>query len=65
MEREFCSPENISVVIPYKDFEKMLKMATSYEQTNAKMKRLEEQIGALHGLYSELLEKVAELQKEL
>lgn len=65
MAREFGSPENISVVIPYRDFEKMLKMATSYEQTNAKMKRLEEQIGALHGLYSELLEKVAELQKEL
>lgn len=65
MAREFCSPENISVVIPYKEFEKMLKMAASYEQTNAKMKRLEEQMGALHGLYSELLEKVAELQKEL
>lgn len=65
MADKFCSPENISVVIPYADFEKMLKAATSYEQTNAKVKRLEDQLGALRSQFIELMDKFAELQKEL
>ena len=43
----------------------MLKAATSYEQTNSKVKRLEEQLGALRTQFIELMDKFAELQNEL
>lgn len=60
---KFCSPDRYSILIPYKDFVKLVEAAERMTQTEKQMKRLEEQLGALRGLYSELLEKVTELNR--
>ena len=65
MADKFCLPDNISVVIPYKDFEKLLKAASSYEQTNVKLQLLEQQLGALRSQFVELMDRFREIQKEL
>lgn len=62
---DFCSAEDISVVIPYKTLEKLLKSATNGEAQAKQIKRLEDQVGALHGLYSQLLEVVADIRANL
>lgn len=58
---KFCSPENISVIIPYKDFEKLVGMATNYEELLAKFSQMEKQVDALRGMYREALDKIAEI----
>lgn len=63
--KEFCSPENYSIVIPYKDFEKMVESARKIEQIEATCKRMEERNAAMQNMYSELLQKVAELNRYL
>lgn len=59
---KFCSPENISVVIPYRDFEKLVGFANNYEQLYARLERTEKQLDALRGMYREALDKIAEIK---
>lgn len=63
--KDFCCADDLSVLIPYKKLEKLLKAATNSTEQEKRIKHLEEKLGSLHGLYSELLEKVAELQESL
>lgn len=63
--REFCFADDLSVLIPYKKLEKLLKAATNNAEQERRIKRLEEQLGSLRGLYAELLEKVAEINDNL
>ena len=66
MKREnFCSPEKYSILIPYKDFEKLIQMATRVEEMEKLCKRMDERNAAMYNLYSELLEKVAEINRLL
>lgn len=58
---DFCSPENLSVVIPYKDFEKLMKTATNYDAMQQRFTRLEKQVDALRSMYREALDKIAEI----
>lgn len=61
--KDFCSPEKLSVIIPYKDYEKLVKAALSVEDFEATLKRIDERNAAMHQMYVEILEKVAELNR--
>lgn len=58
---KFCSPENYQVLIPYSDLVKISEMAKNYELILAQNKRIEEQYAAMRGMFSECLEKIAEV----
>lgn len=63
-EKPKSSPaDSYSIVIPYKDFCEMLESASKGKDHEKRIKRLEEQLGALRGLYSEVLEKFGELKE--
>lgn len=59
---QFCCPENYSVLIPYRDLVKIAEMAQNVEAIEAKYKRLEDQYVAIRGMFSECLEKIAEIR---
>lgn len=59
---KFCSPDNISVVIPYRDFEKLVGFANNYERLEARLAKQEKQLDALRGMYREALDKIAEIK---
>lgn len=61
--KDFCSPDRFSVLIPYKDLVKLVEAAQEMDETKKQMRRLDDRLTALQGLYSELLEKVAELNR--
>ena len=63
--QNFCCVDNYSVLIPYRDLEKMLETANNLEQFQAQLKRTNEQLAALRLMYTEVLEKVAEMDKYL
>jgi len=63
--QKFCCVDNYSVLIPYRDLEKMLETANNLEQFQAQLKRTNEQLAALRLMYTEVLEKVAEMDKYL
>lgn len=63
--QKFCCVDNYSVLIPYRDLEKMLETANNLEHFQAQLKRTNEQLAALRLMYTEVLEKVAEMDKYL
>lgn len=63
--KDFCSPENFSVLIPYKDLENLLKVASSIDEMKATIRRLDERNAALQSMYAELLEKITEINRYL
>ena len=63
--KDFCSPEKLSVIIPYKDYEKLVTAALSIDELQAQINRLTDRCAAIHNLYSELLQKVAEIDRLL
>ena len=63
--QEFCCVDNFSVLIPYRELEKLLQSATKLEQMELSIKRTEERCARMQYMYSELLEKVAEINRYL
>ena len=61
----FCSAENFSVLIPYKDLEALLKIARNYDTLEKKVQRIEKQLDALRVMYGEALERIAEINRYL
>lgn len=58
---KFCSPENLSVILPYRDYEKLVGMATNYDTLLAKFAQMEKQVDALRSMYLEALDRIAEI----
>lgn len=58
----FCSVENYSVLIPYRDLIKIAEMAQKVEVIEAQYSRLQEQYTAIRGMFSECLETVREIR---
>lgn len=50
------------VVIPYFEYEKVVKMAHELEEMKKVMNRMDEQYAAIRGMFSECLEKIKEIQ---
>ena len=61
--KTFCSPENYSVLIPYRDLVKIADMAQQVEVILAQNKRMEEQYVAIRGMFSECLDKIRDIQE--
>lgn len=61
----FCSADNFSIVIPYKDFEALVKVARNYDALVTKVQRLEKQVEALRSMYAQALDRIAEINKYL
>lgn len=51
------------VVIPYSEYEKVVKMAQKLEEMDRVIKRMDEQYSAIRGMFSECLEKIREIQR--
>lgn len=56
---------NLSVIVPYKDFEKLLESGKQIERMENQYKQLEEKYNAMMEIYREILDKVAEINRYL
>lgn len=63
--KDFCCVDNFSVIIPYRELEKLLQSANKIEHIESLIDRIDERNSALQLMYSELLEKVAEIDRYL
>ena len=63
--KEFCCVDNFSVIIPYRELEKMLESSNKIEHIERLATRVEERCSAMQNMYTELLEKVAEINRYL
>lgn len=55
----------ISVIIPYREFENLLNCSKKIEEMERHCKRMDERYAAMHSMYVELLEKIAEIDRYL
>lgn len=61
----FCCVDNFSVIIPYRELEKMLESSNKISHIETLYQRSEERMAAMQLMYSEILEKVHEINKYL
>ena len=61
--KNFCGAENISVIIPYAELDRLMKCANKLEEFERQLRLLEQRYAAMGLLYGEILERVAELGK--
>lgn len=59
---KFGCVENYSVLIPYGDLVKMVEIAKKVELIEDQYSRLQEQYSAIRGMFSECLDKIAEIR---
>ena len=62
---DFCCVDDFSVIIPYRELEKMLESSNKIAHIETLYERTEERLSAMQLLYSEILEKVHEIDKYL
>lgn len=55
---KLCEPQNMSVLIPYRDLEQLMEYAKNYEKMEKEFDRLQKRVAALQGLYQEVLEQL-------
>ena len=63
--KDFCCVDDFSVIIPYRKLEVMLDSANKIAEIQELCRRMDEKYSALKFMYSELLEKVAEINRYL
>ena len=62
-ERDFVASDKLQVIIPYSDFEKMIKAVYEMEEMKRQYARLEEQYNAIRGMFSQCLDIVQEIRE--
>ena len=62
-DEKFCSVEQYSVLIPYRDLERMNLMAKKVEHIEEQYARLQEQYTCIRGMFSECLETIKEIRE--
>ena len=55
---KLCDPANLSVLIPYKDLEKLMEYAKGYQKIEQDFQKLEKRVLGLHGVYVDVLEQL-------
>ena len=50
------------VIIPYSEYEKVVNMAHEVDEIKAQYSRLQDQYTAIRGMFSECLDKIAEIR---
>lgn len=63
--KNFARPDRYSILIPYKDFEKIVKMAEEIEDMQYRYRRMEEMYLAMQEMYREALDKIADINRYL
>lgn len=63
--KDFCCVDTFSVLIPYRDLERLLETANKMQFFQDQLARTNEQLTALRIMYSEALEKIAEINRYL
>lgn len=63
--KDFCGVQTLQVLIPYSDLENLLNIARKLPELETQMKRMEIRNAAMAMQYTELLEKVAEINRYL
>lgn len=58
-------PDDLKVLISYKQLDALLKAVEEIPQLRAELKRYQQQVTALRGLYSELQDRIGELMRLL
>lgn len=58
-------PEDLQVILTYKQLDELLKAVEEIPKMRKEMKRYYDQVVALKGLYGQLLERVSEIMKLL
>lgn len=61
----FCCVGDFPVLVPYRDLEKLLEVAKNMERYERCLSQTNEQLAALRYQYTELSEKVREIDKYL
>lgn len=59
------SPEEYAVLVPYRDLSKLLEAAANMEELEHKLRRIDERNAAMQLMFTQLAEKVAEMDKYL
>ena len=59
------SVSELSVIVPYRDFENLMNLARSFEEMEKRYKRIDERCARMQLQYVELLEKFAEINRYL
>ena len=62
---KFCGVGNLSVVIPYRDLERMINLARNMDGFKDSLSDMDKRVTALRCMYTELLEKVGEIERNL
>lgn len=62
---KLCEPQNMSVLIPYRDLEKLMEYAKNYDKMEKDFAYLQKRVTALQGLYSEVLEQLNKVYQYL
>ena len=63
--KDFCCVGDFPVLIPYRDLEKIVEVATNMDRYQRELHRTSEQLAALRRQYTELVEKVQKMDKIL
>ena len=63
--RDFCCVDNFPIHIPYKDLENLLQLARNLDSIQLRLERTEEQLEAVRSMYTEALDKIAEIRRIL
>lgn len=61
-DKNLWSVDKYSVLIPYRDLEKLMNLANDVEYIKEQNKRLEDQYVAIKGMFAECLDKIAEIR---
>lgn len=64
-EEKFCAVDDLQVIIPYRDFEKVMEMARNYDNLITRFTQVENQLDAVRSMYREALEKIADINRML
>lgn len=60
---DFVALDRLQVIIPYSDYEKMIKVVYEMEEMKRQYARLEEQYNAIRGMFSQCLDVVREIRE--
>ena len=63
--RDFCCVDNFSVLIPYKDLEHLFDIANKLPQFQQDLAQTKRELEALRIMYTEALQKIAEINRYL
>lgn len=62
-DKDFVAPSKLQVIIPYSDFERMIKVLDEVEEIKKQFSRLDDQYAAIKYMFSECLEVVRDIKK--